>query len=77
MVFDGRTAILVFFDGDQRISTRGAALAVETMEVIAGDLPRRALELVFDWTELHQQQLIENWNRANEHMPLNNIDPLE
>ena len=34
------------------------------MEVIAGDLPGRALELMFDWTELHQQQLMENWKRA-------------
>jgi hypothetical protein len=47
------------------------------MEVIAGELPRRALELVFDWTELHQQQLMEKWSRAQEHMPLHNIEPLE
>lgn len=54
-----------------------ALIAIETMEVIAGDLPRRALELVFDWTELHQQELIENWKHAQEHLQLNNIEPLE
>jgi hypothetical protein len=25
-------------------------------------LPRRALELVMDWAELHQLALIEDWN---------------
>jgi hypothetical protein len=54
-----------------------ALIAIETLEVIAGDLPRRALELVFDWTELHQPELMANWNRAQDHAPLNNIDPLE
>jgi hypothetical protein len=54
-----------------------ALIAIETTEVIAGELPRRALELVFDWTELHQQQLTENWSRAKEHTPLDNIEPLE
>jgi hypothetical protein len=36
------------------LSGHQALIAIETMEVIAGELPRRALELVFDWTELHQ-----------------------
>jgi hypothetical protein len=54
-----------------------ALIAIKTLDVIAGDLPRRALELVFDWTELHQQELMTNWNRAQDHAPLHNIDPLE
>jgi hypothetical protein len=52
-------------------------IAIESMEVIAGDLPRRALELVFDWTELHRQELMENWQKAKEHQPLDSIKPLE
>lgn len=54
-----------------------ALIAIETMEVITGDLPRRALELVFDWVELHQEELMANWNRAQDHKPLSNIPPLE
>ena len=30
-----------------------AKIAIETMEVIEGKLPRRALGLVLDWAELH------------------------
>jgi hypothetical protein len=61
-----------------RIFTRSTrVIAIEGMEVIAGDLPRRALELVFDWTELHRQELMENWRKAEDHLPLDNIEPLE
>src|ERR1043166_2920624 len=51
-----------------------ALVTIETMEVIAGELPRRALELVFDWAELHQQELMENWQKAQDHLPLDNIE---
>jgi hypothetical protein len=54
-----------------------ALVAIETLEVIAGELPRRALELVFDWTELHRMELMDNWQKAQEHLPLENIEPLE
>ena len=30
-----------------------AKISIDTLEVIAGKLPRRALELVLDWAELH------------------------
>src|ERR1017187_9670040 len=36
MVFDRRTAILVFFDGDQRISTRGTALTITKPPLVRG-----------------------------------------
>jgi len=32
-----------------------AVIAIESLSVIRGHLPRRAQELVLDWTELHQQ----------------------
>jgi hypothetical protein len=54
-----------------------ALVAVQTLEVIAGALPRRALELVFDWAELHRQELMDNWQKAQDHLPLDNIEPLE
>jgi len=31
----------------------------------------------FDWTELHRQELMENWQKAKDHLPLDNIKPLE
>jgi hypothetical protein len=54
-----------------------AMICVETLEVIQGALPRRALGLVLDWAELHRRELAENWRRAQQHQELSNIEPLE
>ena len=56
---------------------RETKIAIETLEVIEGKLPRRALGLVLDWAELHRQELGDNWNRGQEHAPLIPIPPLE
>ena len=52
-------------------------IAIETLEVIEGKVPRRALGLVVDWAELHKQELLDNWNEGQEHRPLSPIQPLE
>jgi hypothetical protein len=50
---------------------------VETLEVIEGKLPRRALGLVLEWATLHRGELRENWVKGQDHRPLVPIDPLE
>jgi hypothetical protein len=35
-----------------------AVINIRTLEVMDGKLPRRALELVLDWAELHQNDLL-------------------
>jgi len=34
-----------------------AKIAIDSLEVIEGRLPRRALGLVLDWAELHREEL--------------------
>lgn len=45
--------------------------------IINGRFPKRALRLVFEWLELHKDELLENWRLAEERRPLNKIQPLE
>lgn len=45
--------------------------------VITGKMPRRALNLVLEWSDRHQDELRENWLLAREHKPLAIIQPLE
>ena len=45
--------------------------------VVTGSFPRRALRLVLEWYELHQAELLENWELAQQRMPLKPIAPLE
>jgi hypothetical protein len=54
-----------------------AKIEIETLGIIEGKLPRRALGLVLDWAELHQQELRDNWVRGQEHHALSPIAPLE
>ncbi len=39
-----------------------ATVDIQQLRVLEGELPRRALELVLDWAELHQQELLEDWS---------------
>jgi hypothetical protein len=54
-----------------------AVIDIRTLQVTAGRLPRRALNLTLDWAELHQHELLANWALIQEGRPLNNIRPLE
>lgn len=44
--------------------------------VVRGALPSRQLKFVLAWGELHQDELMQNWELAREHKPLNKITPL-
>ncbi len=45
--------------------------------VVKGELPRRALTLVFDWLDLHKDELTENWERMQRGDKFNKIEPLK
>jgi hypothetical protein len=54
-----------------------AKIAIETLQVIDGSLPKRALGLVLDWATIHQQELRDAFQRAASLQPPGRIDPLE
>jgi len=54
-----------------------ALYAIETLETIGGELPRRAHALVLEWTALHRAELMANWDRAREGVPLRDVQPLD
>ena len=45
--------------------------------LVRGEFPPRAQRLVLEWTALHKQELLENWDRARQRQPLSRIAPLE
>lgn len=53
-----------------------ASVSIETLDVLAGSLPNRALRLVREWAGLHQAALRANWERARDEAPLERIPPL-
>lgn len=54
-----------------------ATIDIEALHILSGSLPRRALGLVLDWGEIHQQELIDNWELARARQVLQTIKPLE
>jgi hypothetical protein len=38
-----------------------ATIDIATLQVLRGELPRRAQNLVIDWAEHHQAELLRNW----------------
>jgi len=54
-----------------------AVFSLEPIELMAGSLPRRQRRLVEAWAELHQAELLADWQRLQEGQAPLAIDPLE
>ena len=50
-----------------------ALIDIQKNEIISGNLPPRVLGLVVEWTALHQQELMDNWERSKNREPLAKI----
>lgn len=53
-----------------------ARIAIDTLAVLSGNLPARAMGLVVEWATLHRQELQIQWQRAIALQQLSRIDPL-
>ena len=55
---------------------QAAVFAVDTIECLGGGLPKAQQRLVEAWAEIHQQELLADWDRlAHGHSPVP-IEPL-
>lgn len=50
---------------------------IQRLEMMEGDLPRRALELILDWAELHQAELLHDWSLCQGKQAPHKIEPLK
>jgi hypothetical protein len=44
--------------------------------IVEGKMTKRALRMVFEWMEHHQDELLEDWDLARNRKPLQPIAPL-
>ncbi|HLG30640.1 MAG TPA: DUF4160 domain-containing protein [Candidatus Brocadiales bacterium] len=49
---------------------------IETGKV-SGNISKRALNIVQEWRELHRDEILKDWELAEQNKPLRRIDPLE
>jgi len=52
-------------------------ISISTLEVIKGNMPRRALALVLEWASEHRIELLEDWKLCEQNQALKKIPPLE
>ena len=46
-------------------------------EVVNGFMPKRALKLIFEWLDLHKEELINNWEKCKNDISPDKINPLK
>jgi hypothetical protein len=54
-----------------------AVINIKSLELMEGALSRRALNMILDWAELHQQQLLKDWDLCQQSLLPNKIEPLK
>ncbi|OGL61150.1 MAG: hypothetical protein A3J27_02310 [Candidatus Tectomicrobia bacterium RIFCSPLOWO2_12_FULL_69_37] len=50
--------------------------AIDMVELLGGDLPRTQRRFVEAWAEIHQQELVDDWERLQAGRPPFKIEPL-
>jgi hypothetical protein len=53
-----------------------ALVSIQTLEVMEGTLPRRALSLVLEWAQEHRSELFEDWKLCEHNQQPKKIRPL-
>ncbi|MFA7238039.1 MAG: DUF4160 domain-containing protein [Phycisphaeraceae bacterium] len=53
-----------------------AAITIQTLAVMEGRLPPRAMGLVMEWAAQHQADLLRVWEQARQTQPLDHVEPL-
>lgn len=45
--------------------------------IVKGEMPGRALKMILEWLEQHKEELMKNWEKAQNGDPLEKIEPLK
>ena len=53
-----------------------ATIAIDGNQILEGNLPPRVYGLIVEWSSLHKEELMINWNQLKEKKPVNKIQPL-
>jgi len=53
-----------------------ATIDINSLEILEGQLPSRALKLVQEWAMIHREELLEDWRLCRERAVPAKIEPL-
>jgi len=52
-------------------------ITISPVKIIKGDAPKRVKSMVLEWTALHQEELLQDWELCKNMQPPVPIEPLE
>lgn len=84
-MFYGIIVSMYFFDNQQhhlphihvKYQGKEAVLSIPDGKVLEGELPSNRLKLVLAWIEIHQEELMADWELAINGQHVFKIDPLK
>jgi hypothetical protein len=53
-----------------------AEIEISTLQILNGDLPKHAKNMVLEWANEHSEELMQDWNLARQKSELKAIEPL-
>jgi len=54
-----------------------AEIDIRTLQILKGELPKRAKTLVLEWADEHRDELMQDWELACQKSELKEIEPLK
>jgi hypothetical protein len=54
-----------------------ASFSIDPPALLAGVMPRKQMNLIVAWAELHQEALLHNWKLAGQQLPPQKIEGLQ
>jgi len=54
-----------------------AEIDIRTLQILNGELPKRAKTLVLEWADEHREELMQDWELARQNSELKAIEPLK
>ena len=75
--------VAMFFDDHNpphfhaRYGGEKVAIEIESLRVLEGNLPPRALGLIIEWASQHNYELLNNWELAKNNQAPKKIEPLK
>jgi hypothetical protein len=59
-----------------RYGKDSVAIGIDSLQVLEGHIPHRALGLVMEWASQHREELLSDWELARQNEPPKKIPPL-
>ena len=75
--------IAIFYDDHNpphfhaRYGSQKVIIDIQSLEVLDGEISPRALGLVMEWTSLHKEELLNDWELAKNSQKPHKIEPLK